>query len=49
MDGCNNAALIIFDLANNGTMLSFVSKSLVKKLQLPLVSGQKLAVMLANC
>ena len=42
MYDCNNAALIVSALIDSGATHSFISKTLVRKLKLSLVLGQKL-------
>ena len=50
MYGCDNTTLIVSSIVDSccGEIHSFVSKSLVKKIQLPLVLGKKLTVRLAD-
>ena len=46
--GCDNAALIVSAFIDSRAMHSYISKSLVTKLNLPLVFGKKLAITLTD-
>ena len=45
----NNATLIVSALVDSGTIYSYISKYLVKNLNLQLVIRQEIAVTLADC